>query len=119
MELGYEIDENQQTFEKPGFTGEVTRYSESSLEYPCIIVQAGFEKYKLDVLKTMLQRKAEVPEGTPVTYLYFEHAGNMASVGHLTQEQVKAVLDLFHDNGIRGYFDANTALDGDMVYVLM
>lgn len=120
MSIGYDVEENNRDFEKAGLTGTVTRYTKSNLVYPCYIVEAPFEKYKLQVLKSMFQNIDTYSEEDShlAIQLYFEEGGKKVGLGKIYPRQVKSFLQLFSSNKIIGYYDEKTKLEGDHLYVL-
>lgn len=114
--IGYDIEEYDRNYDKQGITGEVTRYSTGSMQYPCYIVHAPFERYKVTVLKTMFNQSGELEEGT--IGLYFSNGGNLIEMGKLLPRQVNAFLKLFSDNKVECFYDKDKELKGDLLYTL-
>lgn len=117
MSLGYDVHEDDRSFEQEGITGTVTRYATSSLEFPCYIVSAPFEKYKIQVLRTMIENHSSSADSEPIN-LYFREEGSTVGLGKIMPTQVKAFLKLFESNKIEGYLDKDSKLEGDYLYTL-
>lgn len=120
MSVGYDLDEDDRSFEQSGLTGTVTRYTESSMVYPCYIVKAPFETYKLKVLQSMFHKVSfdSEEDGDLAIQLYFESGEQIVGLGKIFPRQVKSFLRLFEGSDIKGYYDENTMLEGDYLYVL-
>ena len=120
MSIGYDIEDSNRSFEKKGLTGTVTRYTTDDLKFPCYIVSAPFEKYKLKVLKSMYQKveSYDEEESRLAIYLYFEEGGKRVGLGKIYPRQVKSFLQLFSTNKIVGFYDKDTVLENDYLYVL-
>jgi len=121
MTLGYEVEEEKRSFEQKGITGSVTRYVSGSLDFPCFIVKAPFEQYKIRVLSTMFQKVDSYSEyeSNLAINLYFESTdGRLAGLGKIYPRQVNSFLKLFSTNKVSGFYEDGTELQGDYLYVL-
>ena len=118
MSIGYDIEDSNRSFEKKGLTGTVTRYTTDDLKFPCYIVSAPFEKYKLKVLKSMYQKVESYDEEESRLAIYFEEGGKRVGLGKIYPRQVKSFLQLFSTNKIVGFYDKDTVLENDYLYVL-
>ena len=124
MSLGFDTYEDNRSFEQKGLTGEVKRYSTGKLEYPNIIIVATEEKpvemYKFKVLHEMFGalKSYNEDEANLKIHMYFKQGSQLAKVGIIQPKQVKSVMKLFDSNLVEGFFDADTELIGDYIYVL-
>lgn len=118
--LGYDVVEENRSFEAEGLTGNVSRYTQSSLNYPCYIVQSPFELYKVNVLRSMYTTGSSESsdEDDLGISIYFEQNQKMAGFGKIYPRQVNAFLKLFERNNILGFYNEETPLKGDYLYVL-
>lgn len=118
--IGYEVEQEQRTFETDGLTGNVSRYAQESLSYPCYIVKSPFELYKVNVLRSMYSTGKSVGgiDANSGIHIYFEQNEKMAGFGKIYPRQVNAFLRLFEKNEIVGFYDDGTQLEGDYLYVL-
>lgn len=114
MSLGYDVEVKERDFSSEGV---VSRYTKSKLEYPCYIVKAPFEAYKITVLKAMFKNADSICEDNAIN-LYFEKDSVIASLGKIYPRQVNSFLKLFSSNDITGFFDNGEELHGDYLYVL-
>ena len=117
--IGYDVEEETRTFEKEGFTGEVKRYSESNLQYPCLIIEPPIPAFKLDVLQSLMNGEKDISEDACLTHLYMDINGTLLDNGIMSQTQVRAILDLFDGNKIVGFVDSNTKVEGDLIYAFI
>ena len=125
MSLGYDVyDSSNRSFEQEGLTGEVRRYTTEKMNFPCYIVLASEEKpveqYKISVLKKMAITTQVYDEdiAKSMIYIYFNYGNRTVKLASIQAKQVKAFLKLFEANDIDGYFDKDTLLKGDHLYVL-
>ena len=126
MSLGYETYEDNRDFEQEGLTGTVRKYITEDMQYPCYIVEMTeehiIEKYKLSVLQKMFKTvdTYDEDEAKLVISVYINGEGRLIRFGQITPKQVKPFLRLFDKDidYIRGYFDAETELTKDYLYVL-
>lgn len=118
--VGYDVAEDSRSFEKKGLTGTVMRYTTDDLKFPCYIVSAPFEKYKLKVLQSMFQKveSYDEEESKLEIHLYFEDEKSCVGFGKIYPRQVKSFLQLFSTNKIVGYYDKDKKLEGDYLFVL-
>jgi hypothetical protein len=118
--VGYEVEEQERSFEQKGITGVVTRGAIEQCQFPCIILATSKEsqipRYKLNVLATMIKNNNEVIEN-PIS-LYLSGGDKIMRLGIIAPRQVKAILDLFKENEKVGYLNKNKKLDGNYLYVL-
>jgi hypothetical protein len=126
MSLGYETYEDNRTFEQEGLTGTVRKYITEDMQFPCFIVQMDtehkIEKYKIDVLQKMFKTvdTYDEEEAKLVISIYISGDDRTIRLGQITPKQVKPFLRLFEKDTeqIIGYFDKDTELKGDFLYVL-
>lgn len=129
MSIGYEVTEDERNFEKDGLTGQVSRFSSQTIQYPCYVIRSTPEnpvpEYKAEALKGMLNQ-IKVDNGTEQydinkiqnIMIYMDFENNRFGLGSITPSQVKSFLTSFQDNDVVGYFDENTELSGQNLYVL-
>lgn len=124
MDYGYEVYEDKRNFEQKGLTGTVSRYATEKMRYPCYVIgtdnEHPVEKFKIDVLRSMF-KTADVyneEESKRAIALYFAQGDEIARLGQIYPKQVKPFLQLFENCLVTGYFDANTKLIDDYLYVL-
>ena len=128
MSLGYEIQEDNRDFEQKGLTGQVSRFSSQDMIYPCYIIRSTDEnpvpEYKAEALKGMLNTIKSNSEGQfdinaiQNIMIYMDFQGSRFGLGNIVASQVKSFLSSFEGNDIIGYFDENTELSGQNLYVL-
>lgn len=108
-------------FTRPGLTGEVSSFGSSSMSYPCVILEEGFERVKhvMDTLQGFLQPMKGLPKTVEV---YAGVNEELLSIGGLTKGQVKPFLSLLEKDGEWGdmkfFLNGDLELEGDMIYVL-
>lgn len=126
MSLGYETYEDNRDFEQDGLTGTVRKYITEDRQYPCYIVNMTAEhnvpKYKIEVLQKMFKTvdTYDEEEAKLVISVYISDGSKTLRLGQITPKQVKPFLRLFDDDieQVSGYFDANTELTDEYLYVL-
>lgn len=124
MSLGYDVYEDNRDFEQKGITGNVSRYTTTNMEYPCLIVCATEEKpvemYKIEVLRKMFASVAvfdEEQSKLKIT-IYYSQDERLVRLGVIQPKQVKSILKLFESNVVEGFYDSDTLLRDDYLYVL-
>ena len=129
MSIGYEVAEDTRSFEKEGLTGQVSRFSAQSIQYPCYVIKSTPEnpvpEYKAEALKGMLNQTV-VNNGDGQfdanavhnIMIYMDFENNRFGLGSITPSQVKSFLTSFEDNEVIGYFDEKTELTGINLFVL-
>ncbi len=126
MSLGYDTYEDNREFTQEGLTGTVRKYITEDMQFPCYIVEMTPEhnvpKYKIGVIQKMF-RTADTydeEEAKLVISIYVSDGSKTIRFGQITPKQVKPFLRLFDEDleQVRGYFDANTELTGEYLYVL-
>lgn len=125
MSLGYEVYEDNRSFEKTGLTGTVTKYARDTMTFPCYVLCATKEKpveaYKISVLQSMFKASKSFDEnssGSISLYYSQEDKDKLLRLGQILPKQVKPFLQLFEGSHIDGFFDKATMLSGDYLYVL-
>lgn len=126
MSLGYETYEDNREFEQEGLTGTVRKYITEDMIFPCYIVEMTdehiIEKYKISVLQKMFNTVDTYDEEDAklVISVYINGGGRTIRLGQITPKQVKPFLRLFDKDidYIHGFFDADTELNKDYLYVL-
>lgn len=122
-ELGYEVYEDTRSFEKTGFSGVVKRYTTESMRFPCYIVDADkteIEEYRLKIITNMFKTSSavDVAEDDSTVSIYVKMQDKTVRLGQINSTQVKAFLKLFETKFVVGYYDENTELLDDYLYVL-
>lgn len=125
MELGYEVFEEERDFTQSGITGEVKRYTTTSMAFPCYIIHSDedhtIKKFKINVLRKMFSTGVGVDADSGEDlgiHIYFSQGGQTARLGKIYPKQVKSFLQLFSGDVVSGYLDGGTELKGDLLYVL-
>ena len=126
MALGYEVYEDDRDFEKEGITGEVSKYSLTNLQYPCLMAISvkdnELPRYRVEVLHHMIQSihtdnfDADLLDSRIHIYIAIED--KIYKLGQLFPKQVKSFLSLFDGFLVRGYLDKDTELEGMYLYTL-
>lgn len=125
MALGYApYDDSKRSFEQEGLTGQVRRYTTTSMEFPCLIICSTPEKpvrrHSLDALRMMFPKSRMYDEdvANSMIHIYFNQGEQTAKLGLIQSNQVKTFLRLFANNDIDGYLEADKKLDGMYLYIL-
>ena len=117
MALGYNIEETDRSFEQAGLTGTVKRYALENMVYPCLIFDK-ISQYQLKIVKQMASMQSSYNEDEDIICLYVALQGKLVTIGKVFSSQVKSVLMLFDDANAVGYYNKDTELTGDYLYVL-
>lgn len=126
--LGYDVVEVKRNFEKEGISGEVGQFNVEHNQYPqyCISPENGatMDHFQSTALKGMFDT-TNITEGIMSDedkdmgiFIYIEVNNKKMRLGKIQPRQVKAFLKLFDSSRVIGYLDANTKLEGDLLYVL-
>lgn len=125
MPLGYEVyDDSKRSFEQEGLTGEVRRYTTTSMEFPCFIICSTPAKpvrmYSLETLRMMFPKSKVYNEelANSMIHIYFNQGEQTAKLGLIQPNQVKTFLRLFSDNDVDCYLTAEQKLEGMYAYIL-
>lgn len=128
MEVGYEVQEINRSYEQIGITGTVTRGAIENCMYPCMILYSTAEsqlpKYKLNVLQSMLQASKMIQntdtdgEKNRNIYLYLTNNEKTVRIGSITPRQVKSIIQLFEGCKLEAYLNENKKLEGQYRYIL-
>ena len=126
MSLGYETYEDNRDFQQDGLTGTVRKYITEDMQFPCYIVEMtaehSIEKYKIEVLQKMFKTvdTYDEEEAKLVISVYISSGDRTLRLGQITPKQVKPFLRLFEKDTeqIHGFFDKDTELTDDYLYVL-
>lgn len=100
-----------------GVTDEVTSYTYTNLEYPCIVLNDDFTcpKHKLEVLSRMVKMSdREIKD----IALYMSNEGDLYKIGSLSGTQMKAFYQIIGEDNVRVFFSEEKELLGDKKYVL-
>jgi hypothetical protein len=124
MALGYETFEDNREFEQKGLTGEVARYSTENMVFPCYIVCSTQENpvdiNRVKILKGMAINSGKFDEEMLLSTIniYYNQSNKTIRLGKIFPKQVKSFLSLFKGNIIEGYYDKDTKLTDEYLYVL-
>ena len=125
MPLGYDVyDDKQRSFDQNGLTGEVQRYTTTSMAYPCLIICSTPEKpvkmHSLETLRMMFPKSRLYDEevANSMINVYFSQGGKTAKLGLIQPNQVKTFLRLFDNNIVEGWLTEAKKLDGMYLYIL-
>ena len=125
MSLGYEVYEDDRSFEAEGITGNVRRYSTDKMVFPCYIMKSHEANlvplYKIQTLQNMFKtgtKQFNEEDGNSTITIYFEQDGTTLRLGHILPIQVKPFLTLMEGNDVVGFLDKDTFLEDDYLYVL-
>lgn len=125
MALGYTtFDDSKRSFEQTGLTGEVRRYTTTSMEFPCFIICSTPLKpvrmHSLETLKLMFPKSKmyDSEMAGQMIHIYFNQEDKTAKLGLIQPTQVKTFLRLFADNEVDGYLTKDQKLDGMYLYIL-
>ena len=112
---GEEAEEDQ-VEEIQGITDNVSQFTYSNLEYPCIMFKDGFslKNHKWKVLSNMVKSLSPDKDIS----LYFRDESGLLKIGKISGVQVDAFLDLVGLDGVVGYYDKDTILENDRLYTL-
>lgn len=99
-----------------GITGDVTDFTYTGLEYPCIVFNDDFKcpKHQLNVISNMVNSSV----GFKDISLYFVNKGELFKIGAINGMQVNAFLDIVGISNVKGFFDKLTKLEDSMLYTL-
>ena len=111
---GYDEDEVDDI---KGITDEVTKYTFSGLNYPCVVLRDGFvcPEHKMEVLSKMVGFSSRVAKDIT---LYFQDKGSMYKIGMLSSHQMKIFYDLVGEDNVIAFYDDGMELTGDKKFVL-
>lgn len=129
MEIGYDIEERERSYEMAGVTGHVTKNVFTDVEYPFIVMdmrKIKVEQYKmnsLNVMFTCVTKYNEIDEKQGITQdrtvaIYLTNGKTTNKIGKLHALQVKAFLDLFGVENLSGRLSENKELNGFYLYAL-
>ncbi len=126
MSLGYNTYEDNRNFEQEGLTGTVRKYITEDMQFHSYILRLvedkPIEKYKIAVLQKMFQtvETYDEEEAALIISIYISDDKRTLRLGQITPKQVKPFLRLFEKDleQVIGYFDKNTELKDDLLYVL-
>lgn len=137
-ELGFDVVEQDISYEREGITGQITEYTFEDQEYPCMIVELTEGKqvpmYVMMVLQKFFNSSTsiahnkgkdfgDVPEeDKKMITLYVSDGNQTMKLGKIVGMQVPSILKLFKDFKILGYIKLNEKvieLKGDKLYILV
>jgi hypothetical protein len=124
LSLGYDVYEDNRDFEQKGLTGDVRRYTTSSMKFPCYVLVNSEEKpvksYSIDTLRQMFPALKQYDETLTdsMIHIYFNQDDKTVRLGAILGSQVKTFLKLFENNDIDGYISKDEKLEGMYLYVL-
>lgn len=102
--------------EKEGITDNVTPYTYTKLEYPCVVLRDGFTcaKHQIKVVSNMVKAKSLNKD----IGVYFRDKGDMYRIGNICGMQLESFIDVLGRENVIGFYDDGTELVGDMIYCL-
>lgn len=124
MSLGFDVYEDNRSFEKEGITGSVKRYTTTKMDFPCYVIVSSeanqVEEFKISVLQKMFEtvKVYDEEEAKRAIFLYFSDGMRTVKLGRIKPSQVKSFLKLFEKNNVDGYYSRDKELVGDYRYVL-
>lgn len=137
-ELGFDVVEQNISFEREGITGEITEYVFEDQEYPCMVVEVTEGKqvpmYVMMVLQKFFNSSNSIAhnrgeefgdiskEEKRMIALYMSDGNQTMKLGRIVGMQVPSILKLFKGFRILGYIKLNdkvVELKGDKVYILV
>lgn len=121
MSLGFDVFESDNDYEKEGLTGQVSRYSAVEMNYPCYIVSMqDIQMCKLLALKGLVatpELLARQEIDTAIN-IYFQQGEQIAYFGKILPTQVKAFINVFEQDNIKGFISKDKEISGMYLYVL-
>lgn len=99
-----------------GITDNVTEFTYTNMEYPCIIFKDGvsYKKHQWRILSNMVKAVADDKD----TALYFPDTSGLVKMGMLSGRQVESFLDLVGIENVYAYYSKDTLLEGSKLYSL-
>lgn len=112
----YEDSKEEEKIEKKGITGDVTNFTFTGMQYPCILFNEDFQcpKHKLNVIKNMVGSAV----GTKDISLYFINNQELFKIGMIDGLQINFFLEVVGEQNVTAYYDAKTPLRGGLIYTL-
>lgn len=108
--------ELEETKEVKGITDDVTGFTYTNVQYPCIVFKEDFKcpKHQLKIISNMVNTVKDKKDIS----LYFLNGSDLYKLGELSGLQVSAFLEMLGCDAVYGYYDADTKLEGSMLYAL-
>lgn len=99
-----------------GITDNVTEFTYTNMEYPCIIFKDGvsYKKHQWRILSNMVKAVADDKD----TALYFPDTSGLVKMGMLSGRQVESFLDLVGIENVYAYYSKDKLLEGSKLYSL-
>lgn len=117
-DFGFYGEENEQEEVKDirGITDEVSKYVYSGMQFPCVCLNADITlpKHKWVIISKLVKQGAVEKD----IGVYMIRNGELFKAGSLSGIQVKAFIDIVGLENIFGYYNKETKLEGDKIYVL-
>lgn len=112
----YGGDDEEVSVDVKGVSDNVSSYTYTNLNYPCILFKEGFTcpKHQLTVISNMVNSKGVDKDIS----LYFNKEGDLYKIGSISGKQVSAFLEIVGTDVVYGYFDKETKLVDDRLYTL-
>lgn len=123
---GYDVYEDNRTFEQEGITGEVTRYTKVDVNYPYFMLinhnDGNFPLYKMKTLPSLMvnaktQQSGDV-ELNKTIEIYFKDGERVIRLGKILPKQVKGFLNIFEGSDIKCMLNPDKELVGEYMYIL-
>lgn len=99
-----------------GITDDVTSYTYTDIEYPCIVFPEGFtcQAHQMKVISHML-KGGDLDRDTT---LYFTNNNQLFKIGKIAGIQIESLLDMVGTDSVYGYYIDGTKISGDKMYTL-
>lgn len=112
----YGEDESETDADVRGISGNVSSYTYTNLNYPCIIFKKGFScpKHQLLVISNMVKSSGVDKDIS----LYFSKEDDLYKIGTIGGKQVSAFLEIVGTESVYGYFNKDIKLEDDRLYTL-
>lgn len=93
-----------------------SKYANTSLKYPCLVVREGFSmpKHKWVLVSNVIKSA----KGSDIGIYLEKNKNELMKLGTIGGVQVKMLLNVFGEVNLFGYYDDGRLLEGDRLYVL-
>lgn len=108
--------EDKEVDDIKGITDEVTEFTYTGLQYPCIIFNDGitFKNHKWRIIANMV-KAADTDKDTA---LYYRDSGGLVKMGMLSGRQLESFFELVGLDNIIGFYEEGLQLEGSKLYTL-
>lgn len=99
-----------------GMTDEVTEFTYTGLQYPCIIFNSDvkFKNHQWRIIANMVK----AVDSDKDTALYYRDDSGLVKMGMLSGRQIESFLELVGLESVTGYFSEKEELKGSILYTL-